>query len=41
LFEAYDRLPAQVAQALNYTWALTLTLLAVPVLGTAVLVGGS
>ncbi len=33
LFEAYDRLPAQVAQALNYTWALTLTLLAVPVLG--------
>ena len=33
LFEAYDRLPAQVAQALNYTWALTLTLLAIPVLG--------
>lgn len=33
LFEAFDRLPAQVAQALNYTWALTLGLLAVPLLG--------
>ena len=33
LFHAYDRLPAQEAQALNYTWALTLTLLAVPLLG--------
>ncbi len=28
LFEAYDRLPAQVAQPVNYTWALTLTLMA-------------
>lgn len=33
LFEAYDRLPAQVAQPLNYTWAITLALLAVPILG--------
>ena len=30
LFEAYDRLPAQIAQPLNYTWAITLALLAVP-----------
>ncbi|MDE0286860.1 MAG: DMT family transporter, partial [Gammaproteobacteria bacterium] len=27
LFRAYDLLPAQVAQALNYTWAITLMLL--------------
>jgi len=33
LFEAYERLPAQIAQPLNYTWAITLALLAVPVLG--------
>lgn len=33
LFEAYDRLPAQIAQPLNYTWAIVLALLAVPVLG--------
>ncbi|MFO7654052.1 MAG: DMT family transporter [Candidatus Krumholzibacteriia bacterium] len=33
LFEAYDRLPAQVAQPLNYTWALTLTYLSVPLRG--------
>ncbi|OIN14333.1 DMT family transporter [Oceanisphaera psychrotolerans] len=33
LFQAYDRLPAQQAQTLNYTWAITLTLLAVPFLG--------
>lgn len=32
LFRAYDVLPAQQAQALNYTWALTLALLAVPLL---------
>jgi drug/metabolite transporter (DMT)-like permease len=32
LFRAYDLLPAQQAQALNYTWALTLSLLAVPML---------
>ena len=33
LFEAYDRLPGQVAQPLNYTWAITLALLAIPLLG--------
>jgi drug/metabolite transporter (DMT)-like permease len=33
LFAAYDLLPAQEAQPLNYTWAVTLTLLAVPMLG--------
>lgn len=33
LFEAYKRLPAQIAQPLNYTWAITLALLAVPILG--------
>lgn len=33
LFEAYDRLPAQVAQPINYTWAIMLALLAVPLLG--------
>jgi drug/metabolite transporter (DMT)-like permease len=32
LFEAYSLLPAQEAQAINYTWALTMTLLAVPFL---------
>ncbi|MBW7861946.1 MAG: DMT family transporter [Rhodocyclaceae bacterium] len=32
LLRAYDLLPAQQAQALNYTWALTLSLLAVPLL---------
>jgi len=33
LFAAYDRLPAQVAQPVNYTWSITLALLAVPLLG--------
>mgnify|MGYP002641350406 CR=1 FL=1 len=33
LFQAYDRLPAQVAQPLNYTWAITLSLLAIPLQG--------
>jgi len=33
LFQAYARLPAQEAQALNYTWALTMGLLAVPLRG--------
>jgi drug/metabolite transporter (DMT)-like permease len=33
LFSAYDRLPAQLAQPLNYTWALTLAYLSVPLLG--------
>ncbi|MEM7079532.1 MAG: DMT family transporter [Pseudomonadota bacterium] len=32
LFAAYDRLPAFIAQPLNYTWAITLALLAVPIL---------
>ncbi|KAF5029107.1 EamA-like transporter family protein [anaerobic digester metagenome] len=33
LFKAYALLPAQVAQPVNYTWAITLTLLSVPLLG--------
>ncbi|PMR73187.1 DMT family transporter [Billgrantia endophytica] len=33
LFGAYDRLPGQEAMALNYTWALAMAILAVPVLG--------
>lgn len=33
LFAAYDRLPGQEAMALNYTWALAMALLAVPLLG--------
>lgn len=33
LFRAYALLPAQEAQALNYTWALTMALLAAPLLG--------
>lgn len=33
LFQAYELLPAQEAQILNYSWALTLTLLAIPLLG--------
>ncbi|MFG0832898.1 DMT family transporter [Aeromonas bivalvium] len=33
LFKAYDLLPAQQAQTLNYTWAISLSLLAVPFLG--------
>ncbi len=32
LLKAYDLLPAQVAQSINYTWAITLTLLSVPIL---------
>ncbi|NJK63867.1 MAG: DMT family transporter [Synechococcaceae cyanobacterium SM2_3_1] len=32
LLQAYDRLPAQAALALNYTWPLVLALLAVPIL---------
>jgi drug/metabolite transporter (DMT)-like permease len=32
LFEAYRLLPAQQAQAINYTWAIALSLLAVPFL---------
>lgn len=33
LFAAYDRLPGQEAMALNYTWALAMAFLAVPLLG--------
>lgn len=33
LLEAYRLLPAQQAQSINYTWAITLALLAIPVLG--------
>ncbi|MCG6202471.1 DMT family transporter [Psychromonas antarctica] len=33
LFQAYDLLPAQQAQSLNYTWAISLSILAVPFLG--------
>ena len=33
LFKAYALLPAQVAQPLNFTWALTMAWLAIPVLG--------
>jgi len=32
LFKAYDLLPAQEAQPLNYTWAITLMLLSIPLL---------
>jgi drug/metabolite transporter (DMT)-like permease len=33
LLRAYELLPAQQAQAINYTWAITLAVLAVPLLG--------
>jgi drug/metabolite transporter (DMT)-like permease len=33
LFRAYELLPAQEAQPLNYTWAFTIALLSVPLLG--------
>jgi drug/metabolite transporter (DMT)-like permease len=32
LFTAYNRLPAQQAQALNYTWAVMLVILSIPLL---------
>lgn len=32
LFRAYDLLPAQQAQIINYTWALSMTLLSIPLL---------
>jgi drug/metabolite transporter (DMT)-like permease len=44
LFKAYELLPAQVAQPLNYTWAITLALLSIPLLkqriGARDIVGG-
>ncbi|MGM0418374.1 MAG: DMT family transporter [Thermodesulfobacteriota bacterium] len=33
LFEAYDRLPAQSAQAINYTWGITLAIMSFIFLG--------
>jgi drug/metabolite transporter (DMT)-like permease len=39
LFKAYDQLPAQIAQSLNYTWAITLTLLSVPILKHKIVLG--
>ncbi|MCP3874889.1 MAG: DMT family transporter [Desulfobacteraceae bacterium] len=36
LFKAYDLLPAQQAQVINYTWAITLSLLSIPFLGQKV-----
>lgn len=33
LFKAYDLLPAQVAQPLNYIWPVILVLLSIPILG--------
>ncbi|WP_432736807.1 DMT family transporter [Maridesulfovibrio sp. FT414] len=33
LFKAYALLPAQEAQPLNYTWAITLSVLSIPLLG--------
>lgn len=33
LFKAYDLLPAQVAQPVNYTWGIMLAFLSVPLLG--------
>ncbi|WP_163833064.1 DMT family transporter [Spartinivicinus ruber] len=32
LLQGYDLLPAQQAQPINYTWAITLTLLSIPIL---------
>jgi len=39
LFTAYHRLPAQVAQPLNYTWPMVLSLLSVPMLHHRVRLG--
>ena len=36
LLKAYDLLPAQQAQPLNYTWAITLSLLSIPLLGQTI-----
>ncbi len=32
LFQAYDRLPAQIAQSINYTWAIVLVVLSMVIL---------
>lgn len=34
VFKAYDLLPAQLAQPLNFIWPVTLVILSVPILGT-------
>jgi len=39
LFKVYELLPAQQAQPINYTWALMLALLSVPLLGRRVTAG--
>ncbi len=39
LFSAYDRLPAQQAQPLNYTWPVFFALLSVPFLGRTLSLG--
>ena len=36
LIRAYDLLRAQEAQAINYTWAITMSLLSIPLLGQAI-----
>ncbi|SDP09803.1 DMT family transporter [Desulforhopalus singaporensis] len=36
IFAAYDLLPAQQAQIINYTWAITMTVLSIPILGQRV-----
>ncbi len=36
LFAAYDQLPAQVAQPINYTWAIVLTFLSIVILKQAI-----
>ncbi len=40
LFEAYARLPGQQAQPLNYTWAIALALLSIPLLKQKIHVAG-
>ena len=39
LFAAYDRLPAQEAMAINYSWGITLALIAAPLLGQKLTLG--
>lgn len=40
LFKAYSILPAQIAQALNYTWPIMLVLLSIPFLGQHITIKG-
>lgn len=39
LFAAYDRLPAQEAMAINYSWGIALALIAAPLLGQKLTLG--